>query len=116
MTLITLYADETDPDTRLAWKDATGALRNFTGWTMSVEVVDPATNAVRLAKSSGVTGSDGSGLSNVNIAWTAAELTGLAGPASYWLRVLAVNGSERAVFTLNLLGTLPRLRVILKPT
>lgn len=117
MSTVTLWADETDPDTRLAWKSLTGTLRNFTGWTMSVEVVHPTMDTIQLTKTSGVTGGDGTGLSNVNIAWTAAELAQLDDdPSRLWrLRAKATQGSEVAVFSLDARGTLPRLRVLAKP-
>ena len=116
MTTIVVYSDETDPDTRLAWKDISGALRNFVtpAYTMSVEVVNFADNTVELAKTTGVTGGDGTGASNVNIAWTAAELAPLVG-LSLRLRAKAVNGTELAVFTIDNRGSLPALRVIPKP-
>jgi hypothetical protein len=114
--MLTVWSDETDPDTRLAWLDSTGVLRNFTGWTLHAEVVVPSTNAIALNKTTGVTGGNGSGLSNVNISWTGAELAGIAGPTAYRLRVVAVNGAEVAVFSVDNQGTLPRLRVIAKPT
>jgi hypothetical protein len=116
MSVITVYSDETDPDVRLAWRDMTGTLRSFVGWTLRAEVVDPATNTVVLNKTSGVTGSDGTGLSNVNISWSAVELAQIQNGVVYRLRVVAVNGSEVAVFTIDLRGGLPLLRVLTKPT
>jgi hypothetical protein len=111
---VTLYSDETDPDTRLAWYDSEGALRDLTGWTLAVEVVDPASNVVTLDKTTGITGDDGTNTSNVNIAWTAAELDGING-ATYRLRVTATSGTDMAVFTVDDRGTLPLLKVITAP-
>lgn len=116
---VTVYSDETDPDTRLAWRDLTGALRNLTApWTLRAEVVHPTTNVRLLNKTSGVTGADGTGASNVNIAWSAADLAALTSSLVlyYELRVVATNGTEVAVFTLDTRGTLPRLRVMPAPT
>jgi hypothetical protein len=117
LTLLTVYSDETDPDTRLAWRDLTGALRNLAApWTLRAEVVDPDTNVRALNKTTGVTGADGTGLSNVNVAWSAADLAGLTAGKVYRLRVVATNGTEVAVFTLDDRGALPLFRVLAKPT
>lgn len=114
-TIVVVYSDETDPDTRLAWKADVG-LRNFTGWTLTAEVVNRETNVLVLTKTTGVTGGDGTGTSNVNIAWTAAELGGLTAEQIYKLRVTATLGAEKAVFKLNDSGSLPGFKVIAKPT
>lgn len=124
-SIVTVYSDETDPDTRLAWyapqttAGTPAALRNLTAWTLTCQVLT-TTNTVQLSKTVGVTGGDGTGISNVNIAWTAADLAGLAPAASgykdWQLRVIAVNGVELAVFTTSDSGLLPKLRVILKPS
>lgn len=115
--LVTVYNDETDPDTRLAWRDLSGALRNLASpWTLRAEVIDRTTNVRTLNKTTGVTGADGTGASNVNIAWSAADLTALTAEKIYALRVVAVNGAELAVFALDTLGNLPMLRVKAKPT
>lgn len=115
MSVLVLYADETDPDTRLAWyaEDGSGDLRDFTGWTLSVEIVS-ADGSLVDTKTTGVSGGDGSEASNVNIAWTAAELGDLAG-STYQLRVKAVSGAETAVFTIDARHSLPRLAVLSVP-
>lgn len=116
-SMITVYNDETDPDTRLAWRDLSGALRNLAApWTLRAEVIDRDTNIRALNKTTGVTGADGTGSSNVNIAWSAADLTALTVAKVYSLRVVATNGTEVAVFTLDTKGTLPLFRVLAKPT
>jgi hypothetical protein len=116
-TMITVYSDETDPDTRLAWRDSSGALRNLAApWTLHAELIDPATNVRVLNKTTGVTGADGTGASNVNIAWSAGDLSALTAGVMYRLRAVAVNGAEVAVFTLDDNGTLPYFRVLAKPT
>lgn len=112
--LITVWSDETDPDSRLAWYDAAGALRNFSGWTLSAKVVDPRTNTTVLDKVTGVVGGDGTGTVNVIISWTDVELSGLSN--LYRLRVKAVQGTEVAVFTVDDQGQLPLLWVRPKPT
>lgn len=103
----TRRVDVTDPDDRLAWRDLDGELRDLTGWTLSMELVNPTTNIIEYEKTSGVVGNDGSGLSNVVIAWNAAEMAALAGPTRWKGRVLAESGSEVAEFVLDELGTLP---------
>jgi hypothetical protein len=115
-TTVVVYSDETDPDIRLAWydNDDPATLRNLSGWTLAVEVVDPETNVIALTKTTGINGGDGSGASNVNIAWTAAELDTIDG-ATYKLRVTATLATEKAVFTVDSRGTLPLLTVITKP-
>lgn len=98
MSTYTVYADETDPDMRLAWYvgNGTTTLRDFTDWTISVEVLDRKTGEVVYTKTTGCLGGDGVGSSNVNVAWTADELADIVG---IWpMRVSAVNGTERAVF------------------
>jgi hypothetical protein len=115
MTTIVVYADETDPDVRLAWRDLAGVLRNFIGWTLRCEVINRAANTIAFNKTTGVTGGDGTGLSNVNIAFTGSELTPLVSPIAYALRTVAVNGAETAIFTLDPSGALPRLLVVAKP-
>jgi hypothetical protein len=109
---VTIYQDETDPDTRLAWYDTDGQLRDLTGWTLTAEVVNR--HSIIATKTTGITGGDGTGTSNVNIAWTTDELDDLDG--TYMLRVVATSGSETAVFTVDTLGNLPKLKVITKPT
>jgi len=111
---IVMYADQTDPDLRLAWPDANGALRNLTAATLAVQVIGRFTGTIQSTKTTGLTGGDGTGLSNVNIAWTATELAALAGSA--WnLRVTSTTGAEKAVFTLNSRGSLPVLEVRATP-
>lgn len=109
--MIIRYEDQTDPDVRLAWYDADGTtLRNLVGWTIAVEVIDRTTGYIEMTKTTGVTGGDGTGAYNVDIAWTAVELGDLAG-GRWNLRVTATNGAERAVFTVNSRGSLPVLEV-----
>lgn len=112
---ITLYADETDPDTYLAWRASSTTLRNLTGWTLAAQLVNSSTGTVTATKSTGITGGDGTGTSNVIIAWTAAELGPLS-PGTYAMRLTAVNGPEKAVFTLDERGTLPVVVVKSVPT
>lgn len=104
---IIVYEDETDPAIRLAWPGANGALRDLSGATLQVEVIARFTGLIEATKTTGLTGGDGTGESNVNIAWTAAELTALAGSA--WN--LRVTTSTGAVFKLNHRGSLPVLEV-----
>lgn len=103
----TRRADVTDPDDRLAWRALDGTLRDLSGWTFSMEIIDPLTDVIQYTKTSGVTGGDGTGLSNVAIAWEADEMEDLAGPKRWQGRVLAVLGDERAEFVLDGAGTLP---------
>lgn len=112
MTTI-IYQDETDPDLRLAWPDTNG-LRDLTGWTLAVEIINRTTGLIEMTKTSGVVGGDGTGTYNVNIAFTANELDELAGHP--WnLRVTATNGTERAIFTVNARASLPVLEVRAAP-
>ena len=73
---------------------------------LAMEIVNPTTNVIEYDKTSGVVGNDGSGLSNVVIAWEAVEMGPLAGPVRWEGRVLAVSGSERAEFVLDEFGSL----------
>jgi hypothetical protein len=112
---ITLWSDETDPDRLLAWPNLDGTLRDLTPpWTLTAEYIDTDTNELVDTKTTGITGADGTGASNVNLSWTTAELTALQG-RKYWLRVTATNGTETAVFTINQHGGLPLLRIIPRP-
>jgi hypothetical protein len=120
-TTTTIYADQTYPPMMFAWdtRDASGnvVLWNFTGWTLSVEVVNPTTNTIVFTKTSGVAGGPGTGLSNVAITWTVAELTQIVG-STYKLRIVTVNNADttkRDFLELDNLATLPRLRVLAKP-
>jgi hypothetical protein len=113
-SFVTLYEDQTDPDISFAWYDADGDLRDFTGWALTVELVDRSSNEIALDKVTGVVGGDGTGSSNVLMSFSAAELAQLVGP-SLAMRIVAVNGSETAVFTLNGRGTLPLLHVLPAP-
>lgn len=99
--------DVTDPDDRLAWRDIDGNLRNFTGWSFSMEIIDPATNTIAYLKQAGIAGSDGTGLSNVAIAWTPEEMEPLAGPKRWRGRILANLGAERTEFVVDDAKTLP---------
>jgi hypothetical protein len=103
----TRRADITDPDDRLAWRDLDGNLRNLTGWTLSMEIINPTTNLIEYEKTTGISGSGGTGQSNVVIAWTIAEMAPLAGLMRWKGRVLAVFESETAEFVLDEVGTLP---------
>ena len=113
-TTVLLYADETDPDMRLAWRNSATTLYDLAalvtaGWTLAVEIV-AADDTLEATKTTGVTAGDGTGAHNVNIAWTAAELAPLAG--AWWrLRLTATLGAERMVFALDNAGTLPHLHV-----
>jgi hypothetical protein len=112
--VVTLFSDETDPDTLLGWRASSTALRDLSAHTLAVEVIDPATNEIELDKTSGVLGADGTGSSNVNIAWTAVELAGLTADYAYRLRLTATSGSDVSVFKVNGragLGALPMLIV-----
>lgn len=100
-------ADVTDPDDLLAWKNGNGDLRNFTGWTLSMEIIDPATNTVEYYKTDGIAGSDGTGASNVVISWSTDEMEPLAGLKRWKGRVLANFQSERAEFVLDGANDLP---------
>ena len=112
---ITLWSDETDPDRLLRWPNPDGTLRNLAApWVLSAEYINVDTDALAGTKSTGVTGADGTGLSNVSIAWTTAELLALTGNR-YWLRVRAVNGTETAIFTINDHGGLPLLIIRTRP-
>lgn len=112
--MIKVYADETDPDIRLAWYGADNALRNLTGWTLAVEIIGHTTGILESTKTSGLTGGDGTGASNLNIAWTAVELAALDG--NKWkLRPTATNGLERAVFATDANGTLLTMQVFAVP-
>lgn len=99
--------DITDPDDVLAWMSVDGTLRDFTGWTLSIDLIDPLTNVVELHKTDGIAGGDGTGQSNVAIAWTTAEMDPLAGRKRWKGRILAVQGSEQAEFVLDERNTLP---------
>lgn len=103
----TRRVDVTDPDDRLSWYDFEGKLRDFTGWTFRMEIIDPVSNEINYTKTTGIAGSDGTGLSNVAIAWTTAEMTPLAGFKRWKGRILADLGQERAEFVLDSDGTLP---------
>lgn len=99
--------DVTDPDDLFAWRNADGTLRDFTDWTLVLQIIDPATNVVEYEKASGVVGSDGSGLSNVAIAWQTLEMAPLVGPKRWKGRIVAVLGGEKAEFVLDAAGTYP---------
>jgi hypothetical protein len=99
--------DITDPDDTLAWPSLEGGLRDFTGWTLSMDLIDPVTNVIEYHKTDGIAGGDGTGQSNVAIAWTTAEMTPLAGLKRWNGRILAVSGSEQAEFVLDAQNTLP---------
>jgi hypothetical protein len=82
---------------------------------LAAQVVNAETNAVVLNKTSGVLGADGTGSSNVNIAWTSADLASLTVGVTYLLRVTATSGSDKAVFRVNSRGSLPTIRKIAAP-
>jgi hypothetical protein len=103
----TRRVDITDPDDRLAWRDLDGALRNLTGWALTMEIINPTTNVIEYVKTSGVVGNDGTGLSNVVVAWQTSEMEPLSGPVRWEGRILAVLDTETAEFVLDEQGTLP---------
>lgn len=110
---IIVYQDETDPDIRLAWPDTIG-LRDLTDYTIAAEFINRFTGEIAFTKTTGITAGDGTGLSNVNIAFTAAELGDMVDHA--WnMRVTATLGSERLVFTVNSRHSLPIIEVRAAP-
>lgn len=104
---LTRRADVTDPDDRLAWLNVDGSLRDFTDWVLVLYIINPTTNVVAYTKTSGVVGSDGTGKSNVAIAWETAEMTPLVGPRRWLGRIVATQGDEQAEFVLDAAGSLP---------
>ena len=113
-------ADVTDPDDLLAWRttdeDGRPVLRDFTGWSFSMEIIHPTTNVVSTTKLTGIAGGDGTGKSNLAVAWTAEEMGELAGPTRWKGRILANLEDERAEFVLDDEGTLPVWEFIPVPT
>lgn len=103
----TRRADITDPEDRLAWRTFGGVLRNFTGWAFTMEVLNPTNNTIQYNKTDGIAGGDGTGLSNVAIAWTEEEMTPLAGRKRWKGRLLATFEDQQAEFVLDKEGTLP---------
>lgn len=99
-------SDVTDPDDRFAWYDENG-LRDLTGWTLALEVIDPATNTIRYTKTSGVVGGDGTEPTNLIIAWETAEMEPLVGLKRWEGRAVATRGDELAEFVLDSVGTFP---------
>lgn len=100
-------ADITDPDDLFAWFGGDGLLRDLTGWTLSLEIIDPSTDEIEYTKTSGVVGGDGTGKSNLAVAWQTAEMAPLVGRTRWKGRIIAVQGSERAEFVLDSAGSLP---------
>lgn len=103
----TRRADITDPDDLLAWLNLNGTLRDFTGWTLSMEIIDPTTNTIAYTKTAGVFGDNGTGQSNVLIIWTTEEMEPLVGLKRWLGRIIATKDDERSEFVLDARGTLP---------
>lgn len=103
----TRHADITDPDDLLAWLNADGTLRDLSGSTLTMEIINSTTNEIQHLKETGVVGSDGSGLSNLAVAWTVEEMTLLAGPRHWQGRIVGVEDSERSEFVLDAANNLP---------
>lgn len=103
----TRRADITDPDDRFAWPDIDGTLRDLTDWTLVLHIIDPATNEIEYEKTTGVVGGDGTGKTNLAIAWEPGEMVALVGPKRWLGRVLATNGNDKAEFTLDAVGSYP---------
>src|SRR5690242_11552772 len=99
-------ADVTYPDDRLAWADGDG-LMDLTDWTLSMEIVNPATNEIQYTKTTGIVGNDGTTKTNLIVAWEPAEMEPLAGRTRWLGRIIAAQGTEKAEFTLDAAGSLP---------
>lgn len=98
--------DITDPVDRFAWYDEDG-LRDLTDSVLTMEIIDPATDVIAYTKTAGLIGGDGTGNTNLIIAWDRIEMEPLAGLKRWQGRVIATRGSEVAEFTLDSVGTFP---------
>lgn len=100
-------ADITDPDDLFAWYGLDRTLRDLSQATLTMEIIDPATNLIQYTKTAGIIGNDGTTPSNLVVAWESAEMLPLVGRKRWRGRIIAVEGTERAEFALDAEGTLP---------
>src|SRR3954452_19660761 len=85
-----IFTDQQLPSWTFAWLDTDGRLIDTSAYvSWRCEFVDQS-NVARLSKLTGVGGADGTGLSNVVVAWGPGEWTSVP-PATYRLRISAVD-------------------------
>jgi hypothetical protein len=112
VTTWTYHRSDELPDIPLEWRDYADALIDYsTGWTFTVKLVNPATGAAALTKTSGIVGAATS--PNVLIQWAAADLN--ITPGTYLLRLTARRTSDSKDRPYRP-DSPPQVRIIADPT